>query len=283
MFSTIQVVFMQDSKYYYGEGIQSRRTFAHRAPEYIKAIKQEAARSGNWNFDEACREATRILEMYRTTKYSEYSRRFASIDQSPIEMYKACDAPHSVQVSAWDYVQLFGLEKRVSIRNSGIIRTQINKVEYVFQVDKYEVLSQHKEVTMCYDLEDLSHVYLFEATHEVNRKYLGEAYDMTKAEIYGPEAKMDALGKAKARIKEIEDRRKAHIEELITPGSEVELLLGAYSNKDATSQAETAWLLERSGMPQAAKVLVAADRPPVEDDDEDDDDFLKRLDVRSMY
>lgn len=66
-------------------------------------------------------------------------------------------------------------------------------------------------------------------------------------------------------------------------GSEVELLMGAYSNKTATSQAETAWLLERAGVPQPAKVLVAADRPSVEDDDEDDDDFLKRLDVRSMY
>ena len=44
-FGTLQSVFMMQSNFYYGEGIMSKRPFAHRSVETLKAIKKEAKKT----------------------------------------------------------------------------------------------------------------------------------------------------------------------------------------------------------------------------------------------
>ncbi|TSE08651.1 transposase family protein, partial [Aquimarina algiphila] len=63
-FGTIQSVFMQESKYYYGEGIQSRRASAHRSPEYLKEIRKESRKEG-FGLTEAYNESQHIIEAFR--------------------------------------------------------------------------------------------------------------------------------------------------------------------------------------------------------------------------
>lgn len=283
MFGTLQTVFMQDSDYYYGEGVQSRRDYAHRSEEYLTHMQRQANREG-WDFDAAFKEANRIIEAYRSTPLSHYSRKYATVQQCPRELHEQCEKPHTAQVEPWDFVGMFGLEKRVKMRSEGIIKTEIQRVEYFYIVQQYETIAHYKEVALCYDMDDLGTVYLFEPTLDVNRKYLGEAQEQQRAQMYGPNADRK-VGKAKERLKEIQTRRKEDLEALTAAGNDLAFLLGAASSKDDVANAENAWLLERAGEWKdtgKARVLVTvpADRPILDDDDEDEP---LKVDVRNMY
>jgi hypothetical protein len=282
MFGTLQTVFMQDSDYYYGEGIQSRRDYAHRSAEYLAHMQRKANKDG-WDFDAAFQEANRIIEAYRSTPLSHYSRKYASIELSPRELHAQCERPHTTTVEPWTFVELFGLEKRVRLRSQGLIKTEIQRIEYMYTVQEYSTISHYRDVAICYDMDDLSTVYLFEASEDVNRKYLGEAHEQRKVQMYGPGADRKT-GKMKARLKDLEERRKADLEAITKAGSEVELLLGSYTDKAAASSAENEWLTERIGEWKdtgKAKVLVTV--PVGNTSARDDEDDEVDIDIRSMY
>lgn len=280
MFGTMQTVFMQDSDYYYGEGIQSRRDYAHRTDEYLQHMQRKANREG-WNFDAAFAEANRIIEAYRSTPLSKYSRKYANVKQCPRELHQQCEKPHVMTVEPWHFVEIFGLEKRVKLRAQGLIKTEIQRVEYLYTVQQYQTLAHYKEVVLCYDMDDLSRVYLFEATDDVNRKYLGEAVEQRALQMYGPTADRKT-GTAKARLKELEERRKADLELLTSAGSEVALLLGSYTDKADAANAENEWLMERMGeWKDTGKARVLVTVPAETRHDESDDPG--EIDVRSMY
>lgn len=278
MFSTLQTVFMQDSEWYYGEGVQSRRDYAHRSEEYINTMTKKARREG-WDFDAAYREALRIIEAYRSTPLCKYSDQYHKVQQSPRELYQQCEKPHVQTLEVWTQIGLFGLEKEVTIQRGGKIKTTVQGVDYVYNVDDYDTLSQYRKVRLCYDMEDLGTVYLFENSEDPGRKYLGEAHEQRKVRRYGPEADWSALQEAKERNRKIEERRKADLEAITAEGSEVAILLGSYSSKDDTGSAETRWLMER-----AAEVRdTGKPRIQQEIDNGDPDDEPLNFDVRRMY
>lgn len=278
LFSTIQTVFMQHSPYYYGEGIQSRNLHAHRSAEYLKGMEKEA-RANGWNFEASCKETVRILEMYRNTRYNEYSRRFHDIEKSPKELHDASDKPHVVRVEPWIYVELFGLEKSVTIRG-GIIKTTIQKAEYTYLVDDYEVVANYRQVTLCYDLDDLSRVYLFEPSNDINRQFLCEINEERAAQIYGPEADHSQLGRVQKRLKKLEERRKEELEEIVEAGAGVPMLLGPFSSKDDSKSAENRYY-EEVLLSRANNTLDLGKKKPSEEDEDLDDDI--HLSVRNLY
>lgn len=278
MFGTMQTVFMQDSEYYYGEGVQSRRAYAHRSAEYI-ARMQKKARNEGWNFDTAYAEALRIIEAYRSTPLCEYSDQYAKVQQSPRELHQQCEKPHMIEIPIWSQIGLFGLEKEVTIARGGKIKTTVQGVDYIYNVEDYDTLSQHKKVRLCYDMEDFGTVYLFENSDDSGRAYLGEATEQRAVKRYGPNADWAALAKAKERNKRIEDRRKADLASITAEGSEVAILLGSYSTKDDTSNAETRWLMERAQeVKDTGKPRVLNPKIDIESDDDSID-----FDVRRMY
>lgn len=244
-FGTLQTVFMQDSPWYYGEGIQSSRENAHRSPEYLARAKKDARKVG-FDFDMAWQSATEVVERYRDTKYSKYSRKNATIELSPKEMYAASKTPNVKDVDDFRRVEIFGTERPATIRNQGIVRTRIQKVDYVYRVPNYSVLKNYKEVALCYDLEDLSTVHLFAPGSDVNRAYLGEAVEERGAVLYGPDAEYDKLAKMKAARAKVEERRKQELEELAGPvADEMDLLLAAVAPKTTTDAAQDSWIAER--------------------------------------
>lgn len=287
-FLTMQSVFYAESPWYYGEGVQSSRPHAHRSPEYIDRQKKKRS-GGEWGFDSAWREAIKCIEKYNRTNYSEYSSKYKGIEQSPADMHNASDKPHTRKAEIWETVQLFGLEKSVTIRNGGLIRTEIQKVEYFYRVEEYETLANHTKVRLCYDMEDLGEVYLFEDSNEATREYLGTATEQRRAQLYGPNADMSEIGKAEAANKEIEKMRKEHFKTLVTTtdeegfesdGSEVNILLGGLGDKADKANAETIWLEDRVG---AWKDTKGKPRLITTDDDDDDDLTDVVPDARSQY
>lgn len=275
-FGTIQTVFMQDSDYYYGEGVMSRRDYAHRTSKYLYNMAKKAKKQG-WDFDMAWREAVEIIERYRNTPLSYYSRKHRGVDQSPRELYEASEKPNVVEVDELDYIELFGLEKVVSIYR-GILKTEIQRIVYKYVIDDFEILANHKKVLMRYDMEDLSEVHLWS---EDGEHYLGKVNELRKIQIYGPDAEWNELAKQKARIKEIEERRQRALESETMDLDEVEALKGPFSNKDNVSSFEERWLEDRmgewkdDGKPKLLRELV-----PVQKEEEEKD---IRINVRDQY
>jgi hypothetical protein len=269
-FGTLQTVFMTDSKYYYGEGIISNRKYAHRSSEYLYNLKK-AARAAGWNFDEAWNEINKVIERFRATPYSEYSRKYKLVEQSPKELHEQSDKPHVIKLAEHELCLLFGLSKTITMRHIGLITTDINCVPYNYEVSDYSVLSKYAnaKVQLVYDFEDLNKVYLFEIGTAIIPRFICSAALGRSAQIYGPDANFSTLGKAKARIATIQGMRTTELNEVKQQGNEVSLLLGALGSKEDTNLFEDEWM-------SASNYQLDADIPNIakQEDSLDDDGFL---------
>ena len=242
-FSTLQTVFMQDTKYYYGEGIQSRRAYAHRSPEYLKEIRKEANKEG-FDLTDAYNEAEEIVEAYRTTKLSFYSRKHSSLDKSPMMLHNESDKPNVKELREHQISMLFGLKKKVSIKHNGQIKTEIQKAEYIYHIDDFDIYSNYKQVILSYDLNNLDKVHLFKPSGNLFI-YLAEAQLFEKPQPYGPQAEFDKIAKAKQRLKDIEALKEKELTKLTTGtgANELDLMMGRFTHKQSAENAETVRIL----------------------------------------
>lgn len=263
-FETLQSVFFQDSPYYYGEGIKSTRQAAHRSAEYVRSVRKVAAGQG-WGFDAAVREASACIAAYNRTALSAYSRKFAGVDKSPVELWAASEKPHIHTLDAFQQVLLFGLMKRVSIRNL-MIRTEIERTEFIYPIEDYEVLRNHRTVLLGYFLDDPGRAWLFadDDSRAVNPPALCEVSSMNRVQVFGPDADYKSLGKDQKRIREIRARRDAELDGY-RAGGDVEILLNGMGSKSQLEAAETAALAEMYG--SDAPRLMGGTQAPDETDE----------------
>jgi hypothetical protein len=243
-FSTLQTVFMPDSKYYYGEGIQSRRSYAHRSPEYLKEIRKEAKKE-NLDLTKAYNAADNIITAYRNTKLSFYSRKHSSLDKSPMTLHDESDKPNVKELQEHQISMLFGLKKKVSIKHNGQIKTEIQKAEYIYHIDDFEIYGNNKEVVISYDLNNLDKVYLFKPSGNFFI-HLGQAELFEKPQPYGPQAEFNKIAKEKQRLKDIEERHAKILQEATADANELDFLMGRYTNKKAAENAETLRILKEA-------------------------------------
>ena len=262
-FGTLQSVFMMESDLFYGEGVKSTRKAAHRSKEYVTAMRQWASKN-SFNFDDACRETDNILNNHSNTPYSAYSRKFASIKQSPAELHKESDKPNVTPISEHEFCYMFGLRKQVSIRNN-MIQTQIENATYYYGIDECDLIEKYTGVKLlnCFDYEDLSRVHLYD-----NEIYLGTYDAITPVQRFGPNKDMRAVGTMKAIDKKNDENRRAKIaaiaekktallqEQEVT--SEVGMLQGGQIKKHVYETAETKYLQELWDVDEEAEVVVSA-------------------------
>lgn len=245
--STLQNVFMTDSDLYYGEGIKSTRRYAHRSAEYVAQVRKWAAEQG-FDYDHAVRETDAILARAMNTPYSEYSRKFHNIDQSPAQLHEQSDKPNTYPIADYQWCFLFGINKQVSVANM-MIRTDIDRVTHYYGIDDVEVIEQYTGVklTTCFDHDDLSTVHLFDGDN-----YIGSFAEITPAQQYGAGKDMRAAGKIKAIAHKVKthrtSRRDAIAEaELLSEApafSEVAMMQGGRIRKDQFEENESTYLLE---------------------------------------
>jgi transposase InsO family protein len=239
-FNTLQTVFMAQSNKYYGEGIMSNRPFAHRSSEMLKESRKKA-KLLSWGFEKACDELEQVMGLYNNTPLSNYSEKYKQIAESPMEMHDKSPKESVKEVEQFRIIRMFGLQKIVGIRNS-YIKTDIQKVEYLY-CPPTDVILEYAEVMICYDLNDLRMVHLFTPN---GLKYLGDAYEQKRIQMYGPNADYEALAKSKMRGKEIREATRAKYEEVVSharDSSIVDLLMGGLASKEAIEAAETGFLL----------------------------------------
>ena len=244
-FGTLQSVFMQDSAYYYGEGIKSRRKYAHRSEEAIKHMRK-MARAEGFSFDDAVAEATGIIEAYRHTALAKYSRKHKTVELSPAQLYANSERPNVRALEEQELWWLCGLRIELPFHGAGLIKKEIQSVPFYYRTTDYSVISQHRRVIVCYDLDDLSQVMLYATGDGPLRQFLGRAHEEVPAQPYGPDAEWGAIGKRKALIKEFEGYREQELEYRQAVGSDIVAALSpAIVRKVDAERAETAVLIER--------------------------------------
>lgn len=259
-FGTLQTCFMQDSKYYYGQGVKSTLPFAHRNPAYLANTRKEANKDG-WDFDAAWNEAEKIIEAYRQTKLSAYSRKYKHVGQSPAMLHQESEKPNTLDVTKANFSLLFGLKKKKQISNF-MINTEINKVEFNYKIDDYQVLSRYKEVIISYDLENLEVIQLFEKLSNGWLKHIGEAVNLESVQVYGKNAEWGKQAAEKARVKQINEKREEEYTELASAaGSEVDMLMNNLTNKEQAESAETAYLMQQADAWKDKRIKNNKDKP----------------------
>lgn len=236
-FRTLQQITMPDSDYFYGDGIQSRSLSAFRSPEYIAQIKKESKKAG-FDMYKAVEESTNIIESFRSTLYSKYSRKHSKLHKSPRQLHEESEKPHVIQLSEAAISMLFGRKKEIQIRNNGQIVTEILgvKMHYFISPAYYDIIKNYhsKSVVLSYDIENLDVVFLWEK-HGQLLKSLCEAEYFEPAQTFGPNKAMQQVGVAKAREKAILELKENDIAEVM---GEENLLLGRYGKKDELNTAD---------------------------------------------
>ncbi len=269
-FGTMQSVFADSSEYYYGEGIKSNRLFAHRSPEYLKKVKSNALKE-KFNLHDSWRESMLIVEAYRDTPLSHYSRKYKSVNKSPKLLHSESEKPHVKFLKEFQISMLFGLKKKKQVNNLGLITTDIQGITYHYKIENYEVFSKVPEVILSYDLEDLSKVFVFKKNEQF-LIYLCEAFEFKEVQPYGPQAEFNKISKEKARIKAIEERRKKELVEATEGFDEVALMMGKYTSKNEATDAE-AIFLNQEPETYNHKKTVGSDYSTPNGDDIDIDEF----------
>jgi len=212
-FGTLQTVFMQESQYYYGQGVRSRRMYAHRSEQYIKRMRSQAAASG-FNFDAAAAETDNIIDAYRNTPYCTWSRKHSTVQLSPLQLRQNSETPNAIRLQQEDFYYLFGFKIKLPVDGAGLIRKEIQKVVYYWRVKAadYQIFANNSHVLVCYDVEDLTEVMLYSITDGPIKQFLGRAYEEVPAQRYGPDAQWDVIRRRSAMLDEIDEYRKQELE-----------------------------------------------------------------------
>jgi hypothetical protein len=215
-FGSMQSIALQESPMYYGEGIMSNRKSAHRSADYLAKIRKVAKESG-WDFDTASQEAEMRIEKWLNTPYSQWSRKYANVEKSAKQLHDESEKPSVNFVGQATIAYLFGLRKMLQVRHNGLIRTEINKEEFVYRIEDYSVVSRYGQVLCCYDVNDLSVVHIYEPGIGVMKKYLGIANEVAPVVVFGTDAGK-GLGKQMAIIKHIEEQREQELQLKVANG-----------------------------------------------------------------
>jgi hypothetical protein len=259
LWETFQTVELQRSKHYYGEGIQSRRTYAHRSDEYITRVKAEAKKEG-WDFDHAWRETEQQLEAFRDRKYSEYSTVRRRIEKSPRQLRLESDTPNVRKITEQEWVSVFGCQTVATIRNEWIQLT-IGEKKYWYRPDPVTVIHYTGvQLTIQYDIDDLEQVYLYDSRKdEVLPKFICLAPRQKEVERYGPDADFSGMGTAKQHIKAVEEARKAVVADLTNTTYDATMYDGTgYEGKEMEDEKEAAFLESKSptlSLPEGEEML----------------------------
>ena len=259
-FGTFQSVTLMGNKYYYGEGVQSRRLSAHRSAEFLAEVKKEAKAEG-FDYLKAYNEIENLIEGWRNTPYCTYSRKYANITETPKELHEKAMKNNVIDVNPARISMLFHRKKEITLKNNGLIRTEIDRAEFYYQlsVDDFDIIANYtgKKVVMTFDVLSSNTVYLWEA-HGNLLVPLCEAQLFEQIQRHGPTAELGRLSEARAREKELQRRKEAELQRL-TALSEDNLMLGRFTQKQTYNATEEAFLKSQESKHIALKKAVGSE------------------------
>lgn len=282
-FSTFQSVFLADSSYYYGEGVKSSRAAAHRSAEYLSQMRSLTRKDG-WTMAMAIHEASEALNRFRNTPYSHYSRKQKMVSATPMQLHHDSEKPHVIRIPEFRYSLLFHHQTTVTMRREGLLRAEYDGVEFLFIVDDFEIMSSYhsERMSISFDPIDGEFAYVFpEGCNTGQYEPLTQAPILNRIQTVGPDADGEGIARIKKHLKKIKMMREAALEEIVSGGRDIELLMAGMGKKEALAEAETEDLLEKldkKGRRILSEIPAAPPPPEVEDSKDDLLDY-----VRSLY
>lgn len=241
-FKTLQEVFESEERMWIGEGILSTDENSRPTAQYLQKSRQRLKSEG-WDWDKAWTTHNALMMRYNSVKLSEYSKRFKSLEQSPMELYETCEKPNIVTLEIWDKPALFWAVQEREIRNYQIVFERRGEGSIVFDMNDSKYLDIHTnypKVTVRYDKETLDEIMLFDPKTD---KHLATVQRFIKIQLYGKDAEFgrntDYQTKKKALQAELKKARNEALEggerEVLNEG---DLRLGAIIAKDDKELAE---------------------------------------------
>lgn len=256
---TLQTVFYANSPYYYGQGIQSTRKYAHRSAEYLVKIRKEAHALG-WNFDKAWQDAWQRIEQYVQTPVSAYSKKNKNLHLSPLQLHEQSEKPNVIPVELWDQASLFWNTKIIKIDRTRI-EHEVHGVKYRYQIYDKEILYRYNQVAIRYEETDPSKIMLFSVIDgKAGDFYIGELEETTDIIMYGPDAETGRLAGRTEKLKKLKESIKADLEATVnaaTMAPEYLLNMSLHIPKAEQESVQTAIIYEQMG----ATIAVDAQLP----------------------
>jgi hypothetical protein len=232
-FNTIQQTEMQGHDYYYGEGIRSTRKHAHPSPEHLEQVRKKAKREG-FDLHETVNIYAGMLETHNSRPYSEYSRKFRHIDESPKELHQASRKPNVRPVNLSNIRQIFGVRTDIRPQANGMLKVIMRHVEHWYRIDDYDIIENNETICVCYDPEDMSSVSMFKRVpNSTWLVHLGTAQQFNPVQMYGPQAEHNRLNTLKKQKESFESIRKQKLQDKVNQANDIEPEVG-YENEEAT-------------------------------------------------
>lgn len=239
---TLQDVFLQESKYYYGEGVKSTRAAAHRTTDYLTQLTKAAKLEG-WDFAAAWQEAEYWLQAYRLTPVCDYSRRKGTLTDCPKDRHARSPHPLAIDVRPEETVSMFWLTKPLTISRQMIAMTVLgHEAFYPIPDADYGTLKHHDHVLVRYDETDLSSVWVFSPEGQ----FLALLEQGSKTKRWGQEQpRLDSERKAfVANQQAIRAQHQTDLDQMRAGGDDINFLLGARNPKALREAAEDSQLVE---------------------------------------
>lgn len=211
-FGTLQSVFESDRHAWVGQGIKSSRNYARPTAEYLARVHKELKAEG-FSWEDAWRQENEVVLTYNYTPINLYSKRYRTIDQSPIELHDGdTEKPNTIPVESWDISELFWATRKVSIRNYSV-QIEVNRQQYVYMLTDekyYNIIRNHTTLLVRFDAADMSEVMLFDSLYGT---FLNTAHLFHAPQLYGPNPEYGKLAVEKEKQKVLKSRLKAELEE----------------------------------------------------------------------
>ncbi len=212
-FNTMQQVEMQGSDYYYGEGIKSTHKFAHVSPEYLANIKKKAKQEG-YSLHDTIVEYSGMIEVHNARLYSEYSKKYRFLNNSPKLLHDESDKPNVQFVNSCQINHLFGGKTDLKVPANGILELTFRHLKHYYLIEDYNIIANYPRVCVSYDPENMESVEVYRHVKDSTWLiHLCTAKQFTPINVYGPQAEFNKLQKIKQHQQKIEAKRLAKLQE----------------------------------------------------------------------
>lgn len=212
-FGTLQSVFELDRREWVGQGIRSSRDYARPTAEYLSRVHKEL-KAESFTWEEAWRAENEVVMLYNATPLSVYSKKFRSIEMSPIEIHDAdLEKPNIIKIESWDIAELFWATRKISIRNYAL-NIEVNRQSYTYMLTDekyYNIIRNHSAVLVRFDASDMSSVMLFDSLYG---NYLDTVNVFENIQLYGPHAEFDKLAIEKEKVKALKAKLNAELSQV---------------------------------------------------------------------
>lgn len=136
----------------FGEGVKSKRKWAHPSPEHIERVRKL---KGIPKFEGLVLQNAEEINIYNNKEWDNKT--------SCISKLRKAESPNAVKLNSWEIAELFWLKREETVHNA-LIRMKVLKEERVYRIWAHEHVAKLNggKVWVRYDYQDKEVIYVFD-------------------------------------------------------------------------------------------------------------------------